>query len=68
MAEVLRASDDHYCNALQTAEQEYGLAKQHFQELMNSGPVWCPKYQERFRAASDRQGEARERYLKAMGA
>lgn len=66
-AQILRVFD-HCTNTRQVAEQKYELAKQQVRQLILGGPLWCPENQEKFLASMQRQEEAREWCLKALGA
>ena len=53
-------------NRLEVAQQDYELAKKNVRDVLRSGYAWEPGHQARFRAAIERQAEARDRFLRVM--
>ena len=65
--QVLRVFS-HEHNTLEVARQDYELAKQEVDRMLIKGFHRLSHYHERFQAGVDRRDQARERWLRAMGA
>ena len=66
-AEVLRIFD-HNANLKEVAWQEYMLAESEVTTMLLNGYHRRTGQQERFKAAAERRAEARDRWIRALGA